>query len=277
MSAVPLPAGAAVVVLGPSAGALGRRIADHLPAARLHAPLGSVIAGDVGYAAAVPHIAALFAAGTPVVGLCAAGILIRAVAALVADKRAEPPLIAVAEDGSSVVPLLGGHRGANALAREIATVCDGVAALTTASELALGLALDAPPPGWRIADAARVKPIAAALLAGAEVTLDIEAGDADWLTASDIAFAAAAPHIIRVTDRLPRADAALVFHPPVLALGVGCARHCDPDELAALAAETLAAQGLAPGAVALVASIDRRMDDGVVPIIQALLRFGVPV
>jgi cobalt-precorrin 5A hydrolase/precorrin-3B C17-methyltransferase len=28
------------------------------------------------------------------------------------DKRAEPPVVALAEDGSAVVPLLGGHRGA---------------------------------------------------------------------------------------------------------------------------------------------------------------------
>ena len=38
----------------------------------------------------------LFAAGVPVVGVCAAGILIRAVAPLLSDKRAEPPVLAAA-------------------------------------------------------------------------------------------------------------------------------------------------------------------------------------
>ncbi len=274
MSTVKLPEGAAVVVLGRSAAALGRRIADHLPAARLHAPAGRGIAGEVGYEAAVPHIAALFAAGTPIVGVCAAGILIRAVAPLVADKRAEPPVVAVAEDGRSILPLLGGHRGANALAQAVASLTGGHAAITTASELALGVALDAPPPGWRIADVDRVKAIAAALVAGDTVALEIEAGDADWLTAGGIEFDAAAARTIRVTDRVPRAGDALVFHPPVLALGVGCARHCAPEELAALVAATLAAAGLAPGAVALVASIDRRMDEPAVAALAAAL--GVP-
>ena len=60
--------------------------------------------------------------GRPVIGICAAGILIRAVAAQLSDKQNEPPLIAVAADGSSVVPLLGGHHGANLLSRRIATV-----------------------------------------------------------------------------------------------------------------------------------------------------------
>ena len=50
----------------------------------------------------------------------AAGIAIRRLAPLLADKREEPPVVAVAEDGSAVVPLLGGHRGANRLARRIA-------------------------------------------------------------------------------------------------------------------------------------------------------------
>ena len=68
----------------------------------------------------MPLLGELFAAGRPIVGLCASGILIRAVAPLLADKRAEPPVVALAEDGSVAVPLLGGHHGANALARAIA-------------------------------------------------------------------------------------------------------------------------------------------------------------
>lgn len=273
MSAV--PSGAAVIVLGPSAAPLGRRIADHLPGARLHAPAARGIKADIAFAEAVPHLAALFDAGTPIVGLCAAGILIRAVAPLLADKRAEPPVLAVAEDGSVIVPLLGGHRGANAIARAIAELCGGTAAITTASDLALGFALDAPPPGWRIADETRVKQIAAALIAGDPVALECEAGDAAWLEASGIEFAADAPRTIRITDRAPHADErALVFHPPVLALGVGCASDCDPRELRDLAEATLAAHCLAADAVALVASIDRRMDE---PAVAALAEsFGVP-
>src|SRR3546814_4821115 len=75
-----------------------------LDAALVHAlPLGK----------ATETIADLFMAGRPVIGICAAGILIRAVASRLADKHSEPPLIAVAADGSAVVPLLGGHHGGN--------------------------------------------------------------------------------------------------------------------------------------------------------------------
>ena len=261
--------GAAIVVLGPSAAPLGRRIADALPGAELHAPARRGIAADVPFADAVPHIAALFAAGRPIVGLCAAGILLRAVAPLLADKRSEPPLLAVAEDGSCAVPLLGGHRGANEMALTIARLTGGQAAITTASEVRLGFALDAPPPGWRIANPDKVKDIAAALLAGERVALRCEAGDADWL--SEIPFVAEAPKTIRITDRVTRGGEALVYHPPVLALGVGCARGCAADELGALATKTLAEAGLAAGAVALVASLDIKMDEPAVEALAAML------
>ena len=127
----------------------------HRIAAALGAPVHGrkdrVAQADAFFPDALAHARDLFAAGVPVVGVCAAGILIRAVAPLLADKTREPPVIAVSDDGRVVVPLLGGHRGANRLAREIATALGGTAAVTTAGEVSLGLALDEPPPGWRLA------------------------------------------------------------------------------------------------------------------------------
>jgi cobalt-precorrin 5A hydrolase/precorrin-3B C17-methyltransferase len=265
----------AIVVLGPSALPLARRLRDALPGSAIHGLRRRIAEADLLFDEATPHIAALFASGMPVIGLCAAGILIRAVGPLLGDKRAEPPVVAVAEDGSSVVPLLGGHRGANALARRIAEATGGHAAVTTAGDVAFGVALDEPPQGWRIADAARVKSVAAALLAGEPVALAVEAGDAGWLSGSAIRFASSGRVAIRVTDRRPAADeAALVFHPPVLALGVGCERGCDPTELASLVEKTLTEAGFASGAVALVASLDLKLDEAAVHALAA--RLDVP-
>ena len=44
----------------------------------------------------------------------------------------ERRLVALAEDGSSAIPLLGGHRGANDLARLLGAALGGHAALSTA-------------------------------------------------------------------------------------------------------------------------------------------------
>jgi cobalt-precorrin 5A hydrolase / cobalt-factor III methyltransferase / precorrin-3B C17-methyltransferase len=270
-----IPPGATIVVLGAGAVALARRLQTVLPGSSLHAPAESGIAADRLFGRPTDHIASLFRAGTPIVGICAAGILIRAVAPLLVDKRSEPPVVAVAEDGSVAVPLLGGHRGANRLARAIAAATAGTAAITTAGDLVLGFALDEPPEGWRVANPARAKPIAAALLAGTPVALDIEAGTADWLSSSAARFAAAAAKRIRITDRVAAPDEAdLVLHPPVLALGVGCERGCAEDELITLAEGALAEHELAGAAVAAVVSLDRKADE---PAVHALAaRLGVP-
>ncbi len=107
----------------------------------------------------------------PVIGVCAAGILIRAVAPLLADKTTEPPVISVSDDGAVVVPLLGGHRGANRLAAQIAEALGAVAAVTTAGDVALGVALDEPPAGWRLVNRGDAKAAMAgcSLAGGAQV------------------------------------------------------------------------------------------------------------
>jgi cobalt-precorrin 5A hydrolase/precorrin-3B C17-methyltransferase len=136
---------------------------------------------DLAFADAPAHFAALFAAGRPIVAVCASGIVVRALAPLLADKRAEPPVVALAEDGSVAVPLLGGHRGANALARRVAEALGGVAAVTTAGDLALGLALDDPPRAGGSPTRRESSRSSAALLAGDTVELAVESGDATWL------------------------------------------------------------------------------------------------
>ncbi|MEM0943005.1 MAG: precorrin-3B C(17)-methyltransferase, partial [Pseudomonadota bacterium] len=140
-----------VVAISGAGEATAKRVAAAL-GAPVHGRADRVLEADLHFPNALDHVRDLFAAGHPVVGVCAAGILIRAVAPLLSDKRAEPPVLAIAEDGSAVVPLLGGHRGANRLAREISAALGARAQVTTAGDLALGMALDEPPPGWRLAN-----------------------------------------------------------------------------------------------------------------------------
>jgi len=263
----------AILCLTPAALPTARAVAAALPGAVLHGLAGRVDGTEQSFSDAATHIRALFAAGSAIVGICAAGILIRAVAPLLADKQAEPPVLAVAPDGSAVVPLLGGHHGANRLARTLAAALGGQAAVTTAGDLTLGLSLDEPPPGWRVATPAAIKPVAAALLAGGKVRLEVEAGNADWLAGLPVADDG--QPLVRITDHAVATDEdELLYNPPVLALGVGCERGCDPAELARLVQETLAAEGLAPGAVACVASVDLKMDEAAVQDLAAGL--GVP-
>lgn len=249
--------------------ALARRLADTLPEAEVHGLAHRTDGADAVFEDTLAHLRDLFAAGRPIVGVCAAGILIRAVAPLLADKRSEPAVVAVAQDGSAVVPLLGGHHGANALARRLAQELAVAAAVTTAGDVVHGVALDEPPPGWTLADPEAAKPVMAALAAGGAVR--IEGGPAPWLAA--LPQAADAAQVIRVTETVPAGDG-LVVHPPVLALGVGCERGADPAELIGLARTTLAEAGLSEKAVACVCSLDLKADEAAVRMLAAEL--GVP-
>ena len=173
-----VPVNTVFVALTATGGDLAVRLAADRPGAEVHGLVDRVPQANVTFDATADHLRALFAAGRPIVGVCAAGILIRTLAPLLNEKYTEPAVVALAEDGSVAVPLLGGHHGANALARALALATGGHAAVTTAGDIGLGIALDNPPAGWRIAEVARTKDVAAALLAGDPVSLRVEAGDA---------------------------------------------------------------------------------------------------
>ncbi|MBP5858178.1 precorrin-3B C(17)-methyltransferase [Marivibrio halodurans] len=261
------------VILALTAGgeALAHRLVAALGGGTVHGRVGRVGRADYHFDKTTKYLADLFREGRPIVALCAAGIVIRALAPHLGDKRAEPPVLALSEDGASVVPLLGGHRGANRLARRIADLLGGHAAVTTAGEVALGLALDDPPPGWHVANPEAAKDIAAALLAGESVRLTRAAGPGDWPILPDGGTTDDAPYHIAISDHRPAEDASatLHIHPPSLAIGVGCERLAPAQGLVDLARETLAEAGLADAAVAAIGSIDLKADE---PAMAALSR-----
>ena len=255
-----------VLALSASGEATARRVAG-LIGAQLHGREGRVARADAFFLNALDHARDLFAAGVPVVGVCASGILIRAVAPLLADKTAEPPVVSVSDDGSVVVPLLGGHRGANRLAADIATGLGATAAVTTAGDVAMGVALDVPPAGYRLANPEDAKPAMAAMLSGAGVRVTGE-------NIFDIEVTGGAVELVVSEAPMQGGDERLIYHPQRHALGVGCARNTEPEELWRLVDDTLTEAGIAPGAIACVASIDLKADE---PAMNELARrLGVP-
>lgn len=256
-------------VLGASALPLAQKLKQPLDA-EIHTP-DCVTGGDVTYAKATAHLGQLFVQGRSIIGLCAAGILVRALAPHLADKRSEPPIIALAEDGSSAVPLLGGHHGANELARRIAALTGGHAAVTTASEVRFGFALDDPAPGFVLANPQDMKPATAALLNGAVLALD---GPLNPFPAATYGTAAEAVTISVTEQDIQGSRAQLVYHPRTLVMGLGCERNAEASELVALAEKVLADNKLSPAALAAVASIDLKSDEAAIHAVAT--RFGVP-
>jgi len=227
-----------VFVLGASALPLARTLKAEL-GGEIHTP-DCVAGGDVHYPKATAHLAKLFQEQRPIIGLCASGILIRAIGPHLNDKFSEPPVIAVAEDGSSAVPLLGGHHGANDIARRIAEIAGGHAAITTASDVVFGRAFDEPDEGIVLANPQHMKSATSAKLSGHEVRVETT------------------EHVVQ------GGPAHLVYHPRTLVLGLGSERNAPAAEMIALAEQCLSAQNLSPASVAFVVSIDLKSDEAAI-------------
>jgi len=255
-----------ILVLSKSGEDVAQQIAGAL-GAQVHGLAGRVDNADAYFENTLEYVRDLFGAGVPVVGACASGILIRAVAPILGDKRDEPPVISVSDDGAVVVPLLGGHRGANRLARDLADALGGVAAVTTAGDVVLGVALDEPPVGWRLANPENAKSVMAAMLAGERPVIE---GENIWgLEGGD-------GPVKLVTSEAPvRTGAAVLgYHPQKYVLGLGCARGCAPGEMWDLVESVLIEANIAPGAVAAVASLDLKADEPAM--IELAARLDVP-
>lgn len=251
-----------VVSFSPAADGLGERIARFV---------GGSYHQMKGQPDAALKLQGRFAEGIPIIGVCAAGILIRLLAPVLDDKQSEPPVLAVSTDGRHVVPLLGGHHGANRMARELAVELDASAAVTTASDSRFAFGLDEPPEGYVLANAATAKPAMASLLAGESLKVD---GNADWLQVAGYPVTEQGTVRAYVTDRQTKGSG-LTYHPKTLVAGVGCARGTPAEEIVALIESALAAHSLAAKSLAAIATIDIKADEA--GLVEAARHFGVPL
>ncbi len=257
----------ALVALTDAGGETARRAQKLLPDSVLFGREGRVSGADRCFSDTITCLQDLYAEGWTIIGFCAAGILIRALTpqagASWGDKWSDAPVLAISEDGAVMVPLLGGHRGANDLARRLAEGLGGLAAITTAGDRALGFALDEPPPGWILKTPQIVKSVTAALLAGEAVSLRQECGDPDWPPKAvfDIVGPGDTPRIL-ITDRQVDAESdQVVLIPPSLALGIGCERHAPAEGLIDFVRSVLAETGLDPSAIGAIGTVDLKGDE----------------
>ena len=208
----------AIVILGQGALATARNIQQLYPTALIHGLAGRVEGADRTYQEFGATLRELYQQDTPIIALCAAGIIIRTLAPLLLEKGAEPAVLAVAEDGSAVVPLLGGLGGVNVLARQIAAGLQVAAAITTSGELRFGTCLLNPPDGYALGDLELGKRFVSDLLAGHSVRIE---GAAPWLDQAQLAEDPQAQRSIHVGSAERAASAnELLIYPQSVAVAV---------------------------------------------------------
>ncbi|MBT2375089.1 precorrin-3B C(17)-methyltransferase [Pseudomonas fluorescens] len=258
----------AIVILGNGSLATARSIQQLYPDALIHGLAERVEGADRVYSEFGATLRQLYQQGTPIIALCAAGIVIRTLAPLLLEKGAEPAVLAVAEDGSAVVPLLGGLGGVNVLAREIAAVLGVAAAITTSGELRFGTCLLNPPKGYQLADLELGKRFVSDLLAGETVRIE---GAAPWLDQANLPEDQQARLAIHVgnRERIPALNELLIYPKNVWVT-------CRPSaQLALRVREALHDAGIAAQSLACLLASDQDMASP--ELHEASLELSVPL
>ncbi len=241
----------AIIILGTGALTTARRIQALYPGAQVYG-LNDRVSADIGYSDFGSQLRELYQSNSPIIALCAAGIVIRCLAPLLQTKGAEPPVLAVAEDGSAVVPLLGGLAGVNTLAREIAAELAVAPAITTSGELRFDTCVLNPPSGYVLGDIEQGKRFVSSLLGGEHVRIE---GAAPWLEQARLPLADDAQLRIRIsTDAISSADELLIHPRSVVALN-------PPADVQAIE-HSLSAAGISAHALACLLCTRERMTDG---------------
>ena len=188
----------AILILGETSLPVARQVQMALPESAVYGLINRTQSADFTYNNFGETVREFFQTGTPIIGICAAGILIRTLAPLLTNKWQEPPVLAIAEDGSAVVPLLGGLQGVNDLARQIASVWQISPAITTTGDIRFKTTLLSPPLGYQLVNPDDAKKFLSDLLAGEKVKL---IGEADWLKNSNLPISSAAKLSIEIIDK----------------------------------------------------------------------------
>ncbi|MBJ2320866.1 MULTISPECIES: precorrin-3B C(17)-methyltransferase [unclassified Pseudomonas] len=258
----------AIVILGQGSLATARKLQQVYPGALIHGLATRVEGADRTYSEFGATLRQLYQQGTPLIALCAAGIVIRTLAPLLLEKGEEPAVLAVAEDGSAVVPLLGGLGGVNLMARDIGAALGVSAAITTSGELRFGTCLLNPPAGYQLADIELGKRFVSDLLAGESVRIE---GAAPWLEEANLPQDQQARLAIHVgsAERTPTANELLIYPQNVYVT-------CRPGaQLAERVRTALQEAGVAVQSLACLLASDLQMADA--SLHEAASALGVPL
>ncbi|WP_350454863.1 precorrin-4 C(11)-methyltransferase [Slackia heliotrinireducens] len=206
---------------------------------------------------------------TAIVFVGASGIAVRSVAPYVQDKFSDPAVVSVDERGTFAVPLLSGHAGgANQLARRIASIVGGRAAVSTATDVNGLFAVDewACQQGLCIVERDAAKAVSAALLEGEPVGFSSDVPcEGDLPTGVTAAGAGdAKPSVgFAITHDVNTNPFETTLHlmPRDVVVGIGCRRGISAGAVEQAVCQALDGADIDMRRVAGLATIDLKADE----------------
>lgn len=205
--------------------------------------------------------------------IMASGIVVRAIAPHIIDKKSDPAVVVLDEKGKHIISLLSGHvGGANALAREIAGQIGAVPVITTSTDVNEVIAFDvfAKENDCVIENFKDVKYISSQLVNGNKVGFYSDYGLSAPLPYSLIplkagihagCMAGAAVVLSNKAQVEVCAEKILWLRPKNLILGIGCRRGTPEEQIRNAIGDFLRVNGKSPLSVKCLATIDLKKDE----------------
>ncbi|WOT06780.1 cobalamin biosynthesis protein [Shewanella youngdeokensis] len=238
------------------------------------------------------HISSRFTEHEQHICVFSVGIAARLLAPLLVDKRHDPAVVCVDEQGHFAVAFSGGHRGgANALTQQVAHCLAGQAVVTTASDNAQTLSVDmmGQPFNWLLDtdSEAAVTPVSACIVNQRPVLIYQQTGESHWWPFSHplpthiklINNAQSGEYVcaerdqlkvnacILISDQLSQPDwlpieqPTVIWRPRSLVVGIGCDRNTPLAVLRKGLKQVFEAANLSEHAIASLVSVDLKADE----------------
>ncbi len=215
-----------------------------------------------------------FAAADGLLFIGACGIAVRLIAPYIRDKKTDPAVMVMDEQGKFVISLLSGHLGgANELTELIAQTVGATPVITTATDVSGKFAVDvlARKNQCYISSMEEARRISAALLAGRPVGFSCDF-PFDGMMPPELVSGMGL--ITDFNEDMPQQGImvaaalrgrpythTLYLVPPVLTIGIGCRKDTFTEVIAEAVTQALESRKLFPEAVAQVCSIDQKSEE----------------
>ncbi len=214
------------------------------------------------------------------------GIVVRMCAELCRHKSTDPAVVVTDEEGNHAVSLLSGHLGgANRLAQDVASITNGDAVVTTASDVRGIMAFDemASRHALRVVNPEAIVKLSSAVLEGKRIDLVLpekfyQRYYADSPQYSLVSLPGENPAVVLLKDGEIPGEYGI----PVLylkrrkfALGIGCRKNAALSDLEAVALQALEAEGADWDSIIAIATADLKLEEP--GILQLAFRHSIPV